>query len=350
MEQTWALGTAVENPREIEIVTDSGVRRVIPIEQATKLGVPKPAKAGRYVYEGDFASWRTEPADAYLAGLGFPESPLKSRHQVFTFEVSPALTAHVPALVLMRAFFKPHYCVLPVIFRPASLDMISFVDYGQDPPTVVLDNVSQVEKFNTRRGAHRTQAIQWCQLSLSARKMTWSVYRNALDGRLAMALPTGQTRFVLHGVRRGGDLFVTQAALSRVFVPAEDSLTKSSVQYVFHASVDPNRKRAASAKGLSVPTRPDGGCEVSDEEWGRLEPELSEQTPSVRPGGYPRRELLDLMLLKLARGIPWDSLPEDRKLVNAVKYAFRQWTMDGRLGVALGLLTAARSRHAATVA
>lgn len=137
MEQTWALGTTVGNPREIEIVTDSGVRRVIPIEQATQLGVPKPAKAVRYAYEGDFASWRVEPPEAYLAGLGFTKISSESRHQVFTFEVSQTLIAHVPALVLMRASFKPHYCVLPAIFRPAGLDMLSFVDYGQDPPAVV---------------------------------------------------------------------------------------------------------------------------------------------------------------------------------------------------------------------
>ncbi len=345
MEQTWALGATAENPREIEIVTDSGVRRVIPIEQATQLGVPKPAKAGRYVYEGDFASWHTEPADTYLAGLGFPESPSEvHRHLVFTFDVNPALTAHVPALVLMRAFFKPHYCVLPAIFRPAGLDMISFVGYGQEPPTVVLDGVPEASRFCTQKGTHRERAIQWCQLSLSARKMTWNVYRNALKGTLGMTLPMGQTRIVLHGVRRGGDLFVTQAALSQVFVPAEDSLTKSSEQYVFHASVDPNRKRAASAKGLSVPARPDGGYEVSDAEWEQLEPELSAgDSCGGQAGRHSRRRILDLVLLKISSGTPWNRVTTDRKLLSAVKFAFRQWTMDGRLGVALGLLIAGRS-------
>lgn len=41
----------------------------------------------------------------------------------------------------MRAFFKPHYCVLSAVFRPTSLDALSFVDYCQGPPVVVLDNV-----------------------------------------------------------------------------------------------------------------------------------------------------------------------------------------------------------------
>ncbi|MER1968335.1 hypothetical protein [Castellaniella sp. GW247-6E4] len=352
MEQTWALGATAESPREIEIVTDSGVRRVIPIEQATQWGVPKPAKVGRYVYEGDFASWRVEPPEAYLAGLGFAKISSESRHQVFTFDVSPTLTAHVPALALMRAFFKPHYCVLPAIFRPASLDMLSFVDYGQDPPTVVLDHVpGQARYLGPHRNIHWERAILWCQLSLSARKMAWSVYRNALEGTLGMNLSVGQTRVVLHGVRRGGDIFVTRAALSQVIVPAEDSLTGAQERYLFHAGVDLGRKEVASVKGLTIPVRPDGRYEVSDVEWEQLEPGFFAEDPRGRQSGrHSCRRILDLVLFKISSGTPWNRVTTDRKLLSAAKFAFRRWTVDGRLGVALELLTAARSCHATAVA
>lgn len=81
---------------------------------------------------------------------------VENRHDVFTFAIDEKLTAHVPALALMRAFFKPHHCVLSAVFCPTSLDALSFVDYCQDPPVVVLDNVPERGKrFAPKAGAHR---------------------------------------------------------------------------------------------------------------------------------------------------------------------------------------------------
>lgn len=69
-EQTWALGTVADSPREVEIINLVGESGVVPIEQVVGLGVPKPAKTQRHVFEGDFASWRLGSAQTYLAGGG----------------------------------------------------------------------------------------------------------------------------------------------------------------------------------------------------------------------------------------------------------------------------------------
>jgi hypothetical protein len=267
---------------------------------------------------------------------------VESKHDVFTFAVHEKLNAPVPVLVLMRALFKPHSHVLPAVFHPVSLDLISFVNLCESPPTVVLDGIALSPKMgslHTLNSVSRERAIQWCQLSISARAMSWSVFRNALEGRLAMTLPEGQVRLVLHGVRKGDDLFVTQAALSYVVVSAEDSLTGQREEYVFHAGADHSRQRCASVEGLFIPARADGQYQVSDVEWALIEPEMQRGQWAQR---YPYRKVMDLIVLKIESGTPWASLSDDPKLVNAVKAAFRQWSRDGRLGIALEVLTAER--------
>jgi len=342
-EQSWALGTLAGSPREIEILSSSGERRIVPLEQAVNLRIPKPQKTQRFAYEGNFASWRLGEAEAYLAGvgLGLPAG-VESKHDVFAFAINEKLTAHVPALVLMRAFFKPHSPVLSAVFHPLSLNLISFVNLCVSPPAVVLDERGSFLKmgsFRTQNSVSRERAIQWCQLSVSARTMSWSVFRNALEGRLAMTLPEGQVRLVLHGVRKGDDLFVTQAALSYVVVSAEDSLTGQREEYVFHAGADHSRQRYASVEGLFIPARADGQYQVSDVEWAWIEPEMQTRQRVQR---YPYRKVLDLIVLKIGSGTSWTSLSDDPKLVSALKTAFRQWSRDGRLGIALEVLTAER--------
>jgi len=344
-EQSWALGTVEGSPREIEILGSSGERRIVPLEQAVKLGIPKPEKTQRHVFEGNFASWRLEEAEAYLAGVGLGlEIPpdAESRHDVFTFAINEKLTAHVPALALMRALFKPHSHVLPAVFHPLSLNLISFVNLCESPPAVVVDkrgSFLKMDSFRAQSSVSRERAIQWCQLSVSARAMSWSVFRNALVGRLGMTLPQGQVRLVLHGVRKEGELFVTQVALIQVDVSAEDSLTGRQEQYIFHAAANQGRQRYASVKGLSVSARPDGEYRVSDAEWERLEPKMYREHRNPR---YPHRVVLDSIVQKMHIGTSWQNLSDDPKLVNAVKAAFRKWSADGRLGIALEVLTAER--------
>lgn len=177
MEQTWALGTVADSPREVEIINLTGERSIVLIEQAVGLGVPKLAKTQRHVFEGDFASWRLGSAQTYLAGVGLDlPADVENRHDVFTFAINEKLTAYVPALVLMRAFFKPHYCVLSAVFRPTSLDALSFVDYCQDHPVVVLDNVPERGTPHDCRGVMRCAATMWIVV-VQLIKHSWSTLR-----------------------------------------------------------------------------------------------------------------------------------------------------------------------------
>ena len=343
--QGWALGTIEGSPREIEILSRSGESRVIPLEEAVGLaapGMPKPRKRQRHVFEGDFAGWAFGSAKTYLTGIGLAlPAGVRNRQEVYTFPVNEKLTAHVPAWVLMTAFFKPHKFVLPAVFHPVSLDLLSFVSNYESPPVVTLDGLEILCKagFRSQNSVSRERAIQWCQLSVSARAMSWSVFRHALSGRLALTLPQGQVRIVLHGVRQGRELFVTQAALSYVVVSSEDSLTGQQEQYVFHAGADHTRQRYASVKGLSIPAKPDGEYQVSDEEWELLAPKFPRSFGGIR---YSYREVLDWIILKIGSGVPWKNLTGDPKLVGAVKAAFRTWSADGRMGIALEVLTTSR--------
>ncbi|WP_343498802.1 hypothetical protein [Achromobacter denitrificans] len=187
--------------------------------------------------------------------IELPEGCL-TRHEVFKF-VDGGLTVHVPALVLMQAFFKPSPILFPAAFKIAGPDLLAYVDYAQATPVVVIDNLAYIR--HTRRCRENTapnKPLEWLHLSKSAKHAMHSVYLGASNGTLRMSLPLGDFRIALHGPRVGNQVFATTATLIAMTIPAEDSVTGTSETMIFHSMADPQRKSKASAGGIvSTPVK-----------------------------------------------------------------------------------------------
>ncbi len=342
MDSNWALGVSSSAPRGIDIITNTGQRSVVDLEALTKEGIPAPQKTKRLVFEGEFSSWQPGSADAYLAGLGLalPEG-CENRHGVYTLVSDKGITVHVPALVLMRAFFKPNHLLFPAVFAPAGIDLLSFVDYSASPPAVVIDDRACAKHLSkTAFGVSQDRALQWLQLSKSAKRMTHSACQNALRGWLKVSLPQGWVRIAFHGPSTGEHLFATKAALVSAEVSEGDSITGAREEIIFHAKADAKRNPAASIRDISVPLHPDGRAELTQAEWNCIEPMLKGKRP--KQAMHSQQDVLNAVLYKLASGLAWKKVASGNLTMTDLTSTFRRWVTSGRLDKVLAYLKVSR--------
>jgi len=343
----WALGFAASGDlRQIELLGASGQQSLATVDALTTVGLPIAKSQGRkrIRYDGGFSSWDTVSADDYLAAFGIQvSSDLSNRHVVFALTSSNGVAIHVPALVLMRAFFKPALPVFRAMFTPANIDLLSFVDFASSPPIVVIDDVACAKRIaDTKDGASKEKAIQWLQSSLSARRAAQSVHQHALTGRLSMQLPQGRTRIIFHGRLLNGQLYATQASLISVHVADEDSITGTSEVFIFHAKADTKRDALAAASKFEVPLRPDGHSAVSQEEWEAVEPLLRgrKNAKSI----HSKHDILNAILQKLSSGMSWKAVPKGTLTMTDITSTFRRWVASGRLKNVLTYLQESRAQ------
>lgn len=250
----------------------------------------------------------------------------------------------------MRAFFRPTSTVFAAVFRPGSVDEVSFVDYSKSPHEVVVDHLRLRKAIDTLQcGVSKAVGVHWLQLSKSAKRTAHSVYWAALHGDLSLRLPEGRTRIIFHGVRKGDDLFVTKAALVSVTVSAEDSLTRKTEEYIFHTMANDNHRPTASSRGISVPAHADGSVSLANAEWQAIK-----HVFEVSRGGKISEKLLlarlDVILYKIASKTPWTKVATESMTKIDLCTAFRSWKISGRLDKVLAHLESTRSgalRHAA---
>lgn len=345
MSFTWALGTLADDPHTIEIINDQEQISFARLDDLAKEGVPIVKGSTRLVYEGDLSSLTSVSAHHYLDGMGInlPEN-VANRHEMFTFKTEDGLTGYVPALTLMRAFFKPHKFVLPAVFTPVGVDLLSFVNYTESPPSLVVDD-SEFLKFSQRVCARPNihKSLFWLQISKSAKKMTQTVYQIALSNQLGLLLPQGRARIIFHGKKTEHNFYVSKAALISINIGAEDSITCKNEEIIFHAMADSRQKAAASIRGIIIPLHFNGQSAVNDEEWAVIEPMMN--TTRGRQYGNFQREQLDLVLSKLATGESWKKTPKGDFSVTDLTSAFRRWTTTGKFERFLDYLNTTRGHN-----
>lgn len=345
----WALGFAEGGESQtIELLGAAGQQSLTGICDLSTVGVPttREKTQRRIAYEGKFSSWSNVSADAYLSAFDI-EVPngLLNRHAVFAMTSETGVTIHVPALVLMRTFFKPALPVLPAMFTPANIDLLSFVDYGCSPPCVVVDDAQCAKRCaNLSDGVSQAKFIQWLQTSISARRLAQSVHQRAYSGHLSMDIPLGQVRIIFHGTFVENRLFATKASLISVVVPGDDSISGVVTSFTFHSKSDAVRIPLADIGDFQVPMHPNGQFAVTQEEWDAIEPLLVGK--KKRATLHSRRDVLDIILHKLSSGLSWKAVPKRAAVtVLDVTMAFRRWAASGRLNSALAYLQESRAQE-----
>lgn len=329
---SWVIGACqAGGQRMFEVLSSKGkVEQVAADALATK-GVPRgTGSSTRAVYEGDLSTWSSTAEDEYLQAFGIElPSGLSNRHTVFRGQLADGTSILVPALALMRGFFRPHGVLMPLVFTPGNIDLMGFVDYSNDPPKIVLDGTEQrdLKKHDT---ASRYEPLRWMLSSTSAHQCAHSVYLHSLGGRLDLRLPRGQFRLVLHGRQVASNLFVTKVTVTWATVPVEDSVIQEEHTYVFHRMAAEERTVTALAALPPVPVLQDGRVELTESEWERIKPLLDSKRRNQTT--HCRRDLLNTMLFKLSSGRSWKVITRSSCFSETTLTTnFRRWQLDGRL-------------------
>ncbi|QDL56451.1 transposase [Rhodoferax aquaticus] len=312
------------------VVSQDGSAEHVQAGSLASAGLPTAGPLERVVYTGDLSTWVRSSSEQYLKAFGFsPTDQLTAGHPVYCHALDDGTTVHVPALALIRALFKPHRLVLPVVFSPGNIDVLGFVNYASTPPVIVLSR--EREKYLDRREVEsRYEPLRWLHSSRSARDCCQSVFMNALSGRLDLALPLGQFRLVMHGRRVGHDLFVTKVTMIAASVEAEDSVTGAGLAYVFHRKFNARHKVTTLSPFPSIPSRAVGTVTLSCTEWVDIEPLLNGNSRKER--AHSRRALLDVILHKLSSGSSWKAMSQASGFSQTnLSTTFRRWQRDGRL-------------------
>lgn len=105
------------------VIAARGGQRCIPAGELANGGLPRIGRS-RCRVETTFEDWRPASLGEYAAGLGISLPPeIDARHTVWSFKVKGARVL-LPALALMRAFFRPAPVLFPYLFRPQSIDSV----------------------------------------------------------------------------------------------------------------------------------------------------------------------------------------------------------------------------------
>lgn len=341
----WSCSVAYQDGIRIMVADQAGNVEGLELASMRTRGLPRAAKRSRQVYIGNPSTWERAPADEYLAAFGMALPPtLQKGHQVFHFKDEQERHIYIPALALMRAFFRPFQQVFPIAFTPGNVDLLSYIDFSCTSPVLVVDDHQLRKQINDPRGSERPyEVLRWLQLSRSAKRCAHSVHRNALDGRIDLALPDGSARLALHGLRTPHGFFVEQVTLLSIATSANDSDTRRPEHFIFHAGADVTRSAKTAAPEITVPRHADGGTAVTDSEWTVIK-QLLESAQRLRPYKHDPRSVFDAILHKLSQQKAWlKTLPEESTLtVHVLKSCFRRWSLRGAFDHSLSYLQACR--------
>lgn len=303
-------------------------------------GLPDGANTRRRAEVG-FAEWGPASIAEYAGAFGLC-APKDSAHEAWAFQYN-RIRFVVPALVLMRALFRPNHHVMPLLFRPQSLeDACTYAGPGPHGHIALLGGFRG--SYHARERASITEPLSWMFCFPSARSMWASAFAASQEGRLAIELPKATARMVLHGRMHASNFYATRLAIVSVTAqedPFEFAGDHSRV-ICFHvmdeamASGFKRNKTRDDSIGLR-----DGEHSLSDEEWRAVEPIVVRGGPGFK---YDPRAVVDAVLAKQCQGTSWTETvypPGIRHTTACV--AFCRWQKDGRWAEVLETLRQSRT-------
>lgn len=323
----------------VQIVSTTSVR----IEKPNSLvssGLPD-ARAHRVVIDQELTTWReAEPRD-YLMQFGFDESTSRRNlHAVYETK-SNATRILIPALVLMRALFRPTRYLLPEMFRPQALDRIRFLDLSEPVPRVEFLPAT-LRNLPDRYG-DVTTPIAWMSSFPSAMAFAASVHRFAMEGRIAVALPKAKMRLSFRGSVKRATFFATSAELLEVMATeAPLDWAAAHPRLVFRRATHVSETPSEVLR-VALPLRSDGAVDVSDDEWRLIQPILCPPQKVKRRSRVDPRRVFDGVLRKLVLATAWRNTPYVVGSAANARFAYRQWKRSGALEAALSVLRRART-------
>lgn len=308
----WASGIAFDGKQLRATIhhPDGTVEQAEPARLA-EIGVPHHGTKRRSL-ETSLRAWSHTDAAKHLAATGLAQAH-RHRHAVYAYKAYRE-TVVVPALVFMRAFFRPAPSVLPAMFHPQGLERLVQPCTGDASGRVAWHNLPPHDRHELERES-LLAPLSWMYSFPSARAMCGSVHEFALAGAIDLTLPKADVRMVCRG-RKMGDVFLVGSISILELVAKEDPLpfaANHTGRLALHGNV---REGAAGSPQPSCLAAP-----LSDAEWEHIAPILAGRARRV----HDSRTLLAIALHRLATGTPWRALPFPPALRACALTAWHTW-------------------------
>ncbi|MDR8395184.1 transposase [Paraburkholderia sp. USG1] len=286
-----------------------------------------------------FSRWEAVDAGDYLDETGIEVDVTENKHQVFAVDCN-GLRLVVPAIVVLKALFRPNATVFDYLFRPSGLDMLLTPTVANGSMSVAL--LPRRMRQHVPVGETTFARLQWLYCFPSARAAFDSVYRNAASGVFGVKLPSAQADISVGGQLRGNRFFVSVLNISTCTPlelpfewageqPKQFRLTRRRTG----EHLNPVLADVELLKGVA-------GWELSDAEWSRVEhlfPGGSKLTTGSRA-----RSLVGAILTKLGTGAGWSSANSKFGTTSAVSSFYRNCRRSGRWDEVVTTLMEARKQ------
>ncbi len=223
----------------------------------------------------------------------------------------------VPAQLLILSLFGTHRELRDRILTPL-------------PPTALAGVLAQV-----KTGTARANTLDWIARDPSAAAAWSSVYQNALVGRFDFTAPQATATFSARGRLQEGQLLVTQLRLLNLEARRSDAAVDHRAPRRSSHSIRTTSPLATDTRLRRLTEPP----HLTDQAWVVLAP-LVERPRTDRRGvgrSHDYRELVDVMLLKLARGLPWADMSGDRRVIRRASELYPHLVRSGVLDRAVNL-------------
>ena len=247
----------------------------------------------------------------------------------------------VPALVLMRALFRPTKFLLPMMFRAQALDRIRFLDFTCTPTEVVV-GANWYGAYGS--GDEVRECISWMTFFPSAVRLAASVHDSAMRGEIGMNMPHGNARTTMHGLKLGDALFVTEMRVMSIHTDEEPILAAKGCpqDFVLRDVYREGHYKGGLTVISKIPPAKNGELDVSDAEWAEIEPMLLEgqRRNSER---VSQRHLFDAILQKINFNTSWRTLVPKSGQGNNARFAERNWRSRETLFPSLEILRTMRT-------
>lgn len=226
----------------------------------------------------------------------------------------------VPALVLMRALFRPGRVLMPQLFKPQSLDDVCGFSKNNG------DYYVRLNRNLNKRGFTNLAPLSWFYCFPTARLAWASVYHAAKDGRLHIELPKASLKVAMRGMKVGCTIYVTHLGLLQIEALEEPAEFGAGHARQINVSTQSGKRyRNGKQAPESVPYQ-----KLTDAEWELVAPLLIRK--AANRSVLESRSLLDCVLQKLHTGHIWQEIA-DLNFVPVVRArtALYRWKADTRL-------------------
>ncbi|WP_172161878.1 transposase [Paraburkholderia elongata] len=250
-----------------------------------------------------FHDWDIVNAAEYLQLAGL-DTGIAGGHTIYAFTYG-GLRFLVPAILVMKALFRPHATAFENLYRRSALDLMLAPVPAAGTMTAHL--VRKSRKYNKNPQSKRASiGYRWLYCFPSAREAWDSVYQSAVQGRIHVTMPKIQASIATKGLRVGDTLLVSNLTILS-FESMETPFAWAGEQpRQFDFGLE--RKDTAPYSPLirsDLKQGPDGWA-LSDDEWNSIE--------HLFPHGFRRnsgeqaRTLISAVLFKLGTGIGWKAM------------------------------------------